>query len=86
MTETSQLCYEIPNCIVSKHATTDPVKVVFGFNSRNKNHYGIMMYHRNRLIKPYERVGFQLRVGAVSSSKITHNLMCYRFLKNCYIF
>ena len=36
-------------------------KIVFGF-SQNTNHYGIMMYHRNRLIKPYVRVGYQLKV------------------------
>ena len=42
-------------------STKSGVKIVFGF-SQNKNHYGIMMYHRNRLIKPYERVGYQLKV------------------------
>ena len=39
-----------------------PVKITFGF-SQNKNHYGIMMYNRNRLIKPYVRVGYQLKVS-----------------------
>lgn len=34
------------------------VPITFGFNS-NMNDYGIMMYHRNRLIKAYERVGVQ---------------------------
>lgn len=38
------------------------IKIVFGF-SQNINHYGIMMYHRNRLIKPYVRVGCQLKVS-----------------------
>ncbi|XP_028413636.1 MORC family CW-type zinc finger protein 3-like [Dendronephthya gigantea] len=73
------------------HATTDPVKVVFGFNSRNKNHYGIMMYHRNRLIKPYERVGFQLKannlgvgvVGVVQCDFLqpTHNKQDFDYTK-----
>ncbi|XP_069745060.1 MORC family CW-type zinc finger protein 3-like isoform X3 [Narcine bancroftii] len=36
------------------------IKITFGFNWRNKEHYGIMMYHRNRLIKAYEKVGCQL--------------------------
>ncbi|XP_035686349.1 MORC family CW-type zinc finger protein 3-like [Branchiostoma floridae] len=39
-----------------------PVKITFGF-SPQKHHYGIMMYHRNRLIKGYERVGPQLKAG-----------------------
>ncbi|XP_078265813.1 MORC family CW-type zinc finger protein 3a [Rhinoraja longicauda] len=39
------------------------VKITFGFNWRNKEHYGIMMYHKNRLIKPYERVGCQLQAN-----------------------
>ncbi|CAD5117030.1 DgyrCDS5858 [Dimorphilus gyrociliatus] len=34
------------------------VPIIFGFSS-NLNDYGIMMYHRNRLIKAYERVGIQ---------------------------
>ncbi|CAH1227222.1 MORC3 [Branchiostoma lanceolatum] len=38
------------------------VKITFGF-SPQKHHYGIMMYHRNRLIKGYERVGPQLKAG-----------------------
>lgn len=38
------------------------VRITFGFNCRNKDHYGIMMYHKNRLIKAYERVGCQLKV------------------------
>lgn len=40
----------------------DKVKVTFGLNPKNKDHYGIMMYHKNRLIKAYEKVGCQLKV------------------------
>ncbi|XP_059824836.1 MORC family CW-type zinc finger protein 3a [Hypanus sabinus] len=39
------------------------IKITFGFNCRNKEHYGIMMYHKNRLIKSYEKVGCQLRAN-----------------------
>ncbi|KAM3837701.1 MORC family CW-type zinc finger protein 3 isoform 1-T1 [Vipera latastei] len=39
------------------------VRITFGFNCRNKDHYGMMMYHRNRLIKAYERVGYQLKAN-----------------------
>ncbi|XP_011478320.1 MORC family CW-type zinc finger protein 3-like isoform X2 [Oryzias latipes] len=41
----------------------EKVKVTFGINSKNKDHYGIMMYHKNRLIKAYEKVGYQLKVS-----------------------
>lgn len=40
----------------------EKVKVTFGFNPKRKEHFGIMMYHKNRLIKPYEKVGCQLKV------------------------
>ncbi|XP_074156700.1 MORC family CW-type zinc finger protein 3 [Sminthopsis crassicaudata] len=59
------------------------VRITFGFNCRNKDHYGIMMYHKNRLIKAYERVGCQLKannmgvgvVGIIECNflKPTHN-------------
>ncbi|XP_061483684.1 MORC family CW-type zinc finger protein 3 isoform X2 [Rhineura floridana] len=59
------------------------VRITFGFNCRNKDHYGMMMYHRNRLIKAYERVGYQQRannmgvgvVGIIECNflKPTHN-------------
>uniref|UniRef100_A0A8C5PB05 MORC family CW-type zinc finger 3 n=1 Tax=Leptobrachium leishanense TaxID=445787 RepID=A0A8C5PB05_9ANUR len=59
------------------------VKITFGYNCRNKEHYGIMMYHRNRLIKAYVRVGCQLKannmgvgvVGVIECNflKPTHN-------------
>jgi len=38
------------------------VKITFGFNLKNKEHFGIMMYHKNRLIKAYEKVGCQIKV------------------------
>lgn len=28
----------------------------------NKEDYGVMFYHRNRLIKPYEKLGYQKQV------------------------
>lgn len=57
----------------------DPVKITLGFNTEglpceslpslflmettDKRVYGMMMYHRNRLIMPYVRVGMQLSAG-----------------------
>ncbi|XP_072451231.1 MORC family CW-type zinc finger protein 4 isoform X2 [Chiloscyllium punctatum] len=37
------------------------VKITFGFNCKNKEQYGIMMYNKNRLIKSYEKVGCQIK-------------------------
>ncbi|XP_041353978.1 MORC family CW-type zinc finger protein 3-like isoform X2 [Gigantopelta aegis] len=39
-----------------------PIKIVFGFacnKKANSDDYGLMLYHRNRLIKAYEKVGYQ---------------------------
>ena len=40
--------------------TNKTVRITFGFNCRNKDHYGIMMYHRNRLIKAYDLLHMEL--------------------------
>ncbi|ETE65855.1 MORC family CW-type zinc finger protein 3, partial [Ophiophagus hannah] len=53
------------------------VRITFGFNCRNKDHYGMMMYHRNRLIKAYERAN-NMGVGVIgiiecNFLKPTHN-------------
>ncbi|XP_023271747.1 MORC family CW-type zinc finger protein 3 [Seriola lalandi dorsalis] len=42
---------------------TKRVPIIFGYNTKSKDHYGIMMYHKNRLIKAYERVGCQLKAN-----------------------
>ncbi|XP_017289817.1 MORC family CW-type zinc finger protein 3 isoform X2 [Kryptolebias marmoratus] len=41
----------------------EKVKVTFGFNPKRREHFGIMMYHKNRLIKAYEKVGCQLKAS-----------------------
>ncbi|KAJ8014904.1 hypothetical protein DPEC_G00020620 [Dallia pectoralis] len=51
----------IENDVYKPHFNKDRVKVTFGFNRQNKDHYGIMMYHKNRLIKSYEKVGYQIK-------------------------
>ncbi|XP_062861930.1 MORC family CW-type zinc finger protein 3-like [Trichomycterus rosablanca] len=35
------------------------IEITFGYNTKSKDHYGIMMYHNNRLIKAYEPVACQ---------------------------
>ncbi|XP_027879044.1 MORC family CW-type zinc finger protein 3a isoform X1 [Xiphophorus couchianus] len=39
------------------------IPIIFGYNTKSKDQYGIMMYHKNRLIKAYERVGCQLKAN-----------------------
>ncbi|XP_041663742.1 MORC family CW-type zinc finger protein 3a [Cheilinus undulatus] len=40
-----------------------PIRITFGYNTKSKDQYGVMMYHKNRLIKAYERVGCQLKAN-----------------------
>ncbi|XP_040913863.1 MORC family CW-type zinc finger protein 3a isoform X2 [Toxotes jaculatrix] len=42
---------------------TRRIRITFGYNTKSKEQYGIMMYHKNRLIKAYERVGCQLKAN-----------------------
>ncbi|XP_075710711.1 MORC family CW-type zinc finger protein 3 [Rhinoderma darwinii] len=75
-----------------KSLSHKPVKITFGFNCRNKEHYGIMMYHKNRLIKAYMRVGCQLRannmgvgvVGVIECNflKPTHNKQDFDYTRD----
>ncbi|XP_067300066.1 MORC family CW-type zinc finger protein 3a isoform X2 [Pseudorasbora parva] len=41
----------------------ESIPITFGYNTKSKEHYGVMMYHKNRLIKSYERVGCQNRAN-----------------------
>ncbi|XP_056007396.1 uncharacterized protein LOC125665437 isoform X2 [Ostrea edulis] len=61
-----------------------PVNIKFGFiSSKNPEDYGLMLYHNNRLIRAYEKVGYQkqaneLGVGIVGVVEVffltpTHN-------------
>ncbi|KAL8581754.1 hypothetical protein ACOMHN_043172 [Nucella lapillus] len=40
---------------------TKPLRITFGFSTQDpvKEDYGVMFYHRNRLIKAYEKLGYQ---------------------------
>ncbi|KAJ8339396.1 hypothetical protein SKAU_G00361820 [Synaphobranchus kaupii] len=40
------------------------VNITFGYRTKSKGEYGIMMYHNNRLIRPYVRLGCQLKANA----------------------
>ncbi len=43
------------------------MKITFGFTTQGDD-FGIMMYHRNRLIKAFEKVGYQKKVRALCSN------------------
>ncbi|XP_062861760.1 MORC family CW-type zinc finger protein 3-like [Trichomycterus rosablanca] len=42
-------------------------EIIFGYNTKNTDHYGIMMYHNNRLIKAYERVACQRKANSTGA-------------------
>ncbi|XP_048879105.1 MORC family CW-type zinc finger protein 3-like isoform X1 [Brienomyrus brachyistius] len=39
------------------------IRITFGYNIKSKDEYGMMMYHKNRLIKAFERLGCQRKSG-----------------------
>ncbi|KAK2850294.1 hypothetical protein Q7C36_009077 [Tachysurus vachellii] len=39
------------------------IKITFGYNTKSKEHYGLMMYHKNRLIKAYEPAACQRKAN-----------------------
>uniref|UniRef100_A0A8C6RRE5 Microrchidia 4 n=1 Tax=Nannospalax galili TaxID=1026970 RepID=A0A8C6RRE5_NANGA len=41
--------------------TNKQVRITFGFSCKNHNQFGVMMYHNNRLIKSFEKVGCQVK-------------------------
>ncbi|TNN81900.1 MORC family CW-type zinc finger protein 3 [Liparis tanakae] len=50
-------------------------------NPKNKDHFGIMMYHRNRLIKAYEKVGCQLKASGQRAGVGVIGIIECNFLK-----
>ncbi|XP_053284049.1 MORC family CW-type zinc finger protein 3 isoform X2 [Pleuronectes platessa] len=57
----SQRLIHTEHDVYKPHFSKEKVKVTFGMNLKSKDHYGILMYHKNRLIKAYEKVGCQLK-------------------------
>ncbi|CAL8390326.1 unnamed protein product [Gadus morhua 'NCC'] len=49
--------------LIAKYSYKPPhvkkIPITFGYNTKSNEHYGLMMYHKNRLIKAYHRVGCQ---------------------------
>ncbi|XP_059201447.1 MORC family CW-type zinc finger protein 3 [Centropristis striata] len=67
--------------VYKPHFSREKVKVTFGLNPKNKDHYGIMMYHKNRLIKAYEKVGCQLRMSGQRAGLGVIGIIECNFLK-----
>ncbi|XP_063342648.1 MORC family CW-type zinc finger protein 3 [Pelmatolapia mariae] len=71
----------IEHDVYKPHFSKDKVKVTFGLNPKNKDHYGIMMYHKNRLIKAYEKVGCQLKTSGLRAGIGVIGVIECNFLK-----
>nr|XP_055034683.1 MORC family CW-type zinc finger protein 3 [Misgurnus anguillicaudatus] len=71
----------IENDVYKPQFINERVKITFGFNRKNKEHYGIMMYHKNRLIKAYEKVGCQIKSSGQRSGVGVIGVIECNFLK-----
>ncbi|XP_062857182.1 MORC family CW-type zinc finger protein 3 [Trichomycterus rosablanca] len=71
----------IENDVYKPQFINERVKITFGFNQKNKEHYGIMMYHNNRLIKSYEKVGCQIKSSGQRSGVGVIGVIECNFLK-----
>ncbi|XP_045887114.1 MORC family CW-type zinc finger protein 3 isoform X2 [Micropterus dolomieu] len=71
----------IEHDVYKPHFSKEKVKVTFGLNPKNKDHYGIMMYHKNRLIKAYEKVGCQLKTSGQRAGVGVIGIIECNFLK-----
>nr|XP_044996405.1 MORC family CW-type zinc finger protein 4 [Jaculus jaculus] len=63
--------------------TNKQVKITFGFSCKNHNQFGIMMYHNNRLIKSFEKVGCQIKPTRGEGVGVIGVIEC-NFLKPAY--
>lgn len=52
---TSLLREKIQETYRPQHSPDCKCDIEMGFNTENENLYGMMLYHRNRLIRPYHR-------------------------------
>ncbi|XP_037636303.1 MORC family CW-type zinc finger protein 3 isoform X3 [Sebastes umbrosus] len=77
----SKRLIHIEHDVYKPHFSKEKVKVTFGLNLKNKDYYGIMMYHRNRLIKAYEKVGCQLKASGQRAGVGVIGIIECNFLK-----
>ncbi|XP_059377993.1 MORC family CW-type zinc finger protein 3-like isoform X2 [Carassius carassius] len=71
----------IENDVYKPQFINERVKITFGFNQKNKEHYGIMMYHKNRLIKAHQKVGCQIKLSGQRSGVGVIGVIECNFLK-----
>ncbi|XP_048884452.1 MORC family CW-type zinc finger protein 4 isoform X1 [Brienomyrus brachyistius] len=71
----------IENDVYKPTFNNKKVKITFGFNYKNREHFGILMYHRNRLIKSYEKVGCQVKSSGQRSGVGVVGIIECNFLK-----
>ncbi|XP_054532875.1 MORC family CW-type zinc finger protein 4 isoform X3 [Pan troglodytes] len=63
--------------------TNKQVRITFGFSCKSSNQFGIMMYHNNRLIKSFEKVGCQVKPTRGEGVGVIGVIEC-NFLKPAY--
>ncbi|XP_055981774.1 MORC family CW-type zinc finger protein 4 isoform X1 [Sorex fumeus] len=63
--------------------TNKQVKITFGFSCKSNNQFGVMMYHNNRLIKSFEKVGCQVKPTHGEGMGVIGVIEC-NFLKPAY--
>ncbi|XP_068181096.1 MORC family CW-type zinc finger protein 3 [Antennarius striatus] len=71
----------IEHDIYKPHFSKENVKITFGLTPDSTDHYGIMMYHKNRLIKSYEKVGCQLKASSQKAGVGVIGIIECNFLK-----
>ncbi|KAM5221597.1 MORC family CW-type zinc finger protein 4 isoform 2-T2 [Ctenodactylus gundi] len=64
-------------------STNKQVRITFGFSCKKNNQFGIMMYHNNRLIKSFEKVGCQVKPTGGEGVGVIGVIEC-NFLKPAY--
>ncbi|XP_059107091.1 MORC family CW-type zinc finger protein 4 [Peromyscus eremicus] len=74
---------DVEHDIYKSPFTNKQVKITFGFSCKYHNQFGIMMYHNNRLIKAFEKVGCQLKPTCGEGVGVIGVIEC-NFLKPAY--
>ncbi|CAO2622903.1 MORC family CW-type zinc finger protein 4 [Lemmus lemmus] len=74
---------DVEHDVYRSPSTNKQVKITFGFSCKYHNQFGVMMYHNNRLIKAFEKVGCQLKPTCGEGVGVIGVIEC-NFLKPAY--
>ncbi|KAL6089880.1 hypothetical protein STEG23_030380, partial [Scotinomys teguina] len=74
---------DVEHDIYKSPFTNKRVRITFGFSCKYHNQFGVMMYHNNRLIKAFEKVGCQLKPTCGEGVGVIGVIEC-NFLKPAY--